>query len=300
MPENQEKFKTITDQNLQEMRQHGTKDFPLGVYQDDLAQFEQGKIPWHWHEEIQFDLVVKGSIHFQIGSRGFVLSEGQVIFINAGVLHQILPEAGTEGQIAAYVLRDSLLEADVLSAVYQKCLLPVIKGPVDCVVFDNGEEIDRQAAVYLERIQDLFIKEEIGYQIEIKGLLCCLFGCLLKRAKQGSRMVSVRERRDMERIKEAITFIERHYDEPLSLIQIAERLALSRSELCRCFHRVMDITPYEYLIQYRIKEASKRLRQTDDKILDIALQCGFDSIGHMGRYFRRYCGCSPSVFRKKI
>ena len=62
----------------------------------------------------------------------------------------------------------------------------------------------------------------------------------------------------------------------------------------------MDITPYEYLIQHRIKEASKRLRQTDDRILDIALQCGFDSIGHMGRYFRRYCGCSPSAFRKKL
>ncbi len=154
--------------------------------------------------------------------------------------------------------------------------------------------------MYLRQIQDVFIKEDTGYQIEIKGLLCCLFSCLLKRAKQGSRSVSARERRDMERIKEAITFIEGHYEESLSLGQIAAQLALSRSELCRCFQRVMDITPYEYLIQHRIKEASKRLRQTDDRILDIALQCGFDSIGHMGRYFRRYCGCSPSAFRKKL
>ncbi len=300
MLENKEILTTITDHNLQEMRQHGTKDFPLGVYRDNLLQFEQGKIPWHWHEEIQFDLVVKGEIYFQIGSRGFWLKEGQAIFINAGVLHQILPREKREGQIAAYVLRDSLLEADVLSAVYQRCLLPIVKGSIDSVVFDRGEDLDNQAAMYLRQIQDVFIKEDTGYQIEIKGLLCCLFSCLLKRAKQGSRSVSARERRDMERIKEAITFIEGHYEESLSLGQIAAQLALSRSELCRCFQRVMDITPYEYLIQHRIKEASKRLRQTDDRILDIALQCGFDSIGHMGRYFRRYCGCSPSAFRKKL
>ena len=300
MPENQEKLTTITDQNLQEMRQHGTKDFPLGVYQDDLTQFEQGIIPWHWHEEIQFDLVVNGRIYFQIGSRGFWLSKGQSIFINAGVLHQILPQKDMEGQITAYVLRDSLLEADVLSAVYQKCLLPVIKGPIDSVVFDSEDALDRQAAMYLQQIQDCFARQDTGYQIEIKGLLCCLFSCLLKRAKRESQTMSPREHRDMERIKEAILFIENHYEEPLSLGQIAEHLALSRSELCRCFQRVMAITPYEYLIQYRIKEASKRLRQTDNKILDIALQCGFDSIGHMGRYFRRYCGCSPSAFRKNL
>ena len=297
MPEKQRKFTTVTDHNLQEMRQHGTTEFPVGVYTDDFAEFEQGMIPWHWHEEIQFDLVLEGRIHFQTGSRVTILTSGQAVFINAGVLHQILPEEGTEGKIAAYVLRDSLLESDVLSEVYQKCILPVIKGQTDCVVFE--EEGGREAK-YLREIKELFENAEAGCQIEIKGLFCCLWGCLLKKAQREIGTVSLRERRDMDRIKTAIMYIQSRFNEPLSLEAMAGCLAVSKSELCRCFQRVMGITPYEYLIRHRIGEASKLLRQTDERILDIALACGFDSIGHMGRYFRRYCGCSPSAFRKKI
>lgn len=294
-----EKSRTVTDQNLQEMRQHGTKDFPLGVYLDDFAEFEQGMIPWHWHEEMQFDLVVEGKIRFQIGSKSFVLTEGQAIFINTGVLHQIFPAEGAEGKIYAYVLRDSLLESDVLSAVYSRCLSPVVKGQTDCIVFEGKDENEGRAVSYLKQIRDSFFLEENGYQIEVKGLLCCLWSCLLKKEQWAAMPVSAREHRDMERVKAAITLIHNHYEEALSLEEIAAQAAVSKSELCRCFRRVMDVTPYEYLIQYRIQRASERLRQTDENILEISLQCGFDSIGHMGRYFRKYCGCSPSAFRKK-
>lgn len=298
MTTDQEKMKTITDGNLQEMRQHGTKDFPLGVYLDDFAQVDQARIPWHWHEEIQFDLVVEGSIQFQIGSKAYVLQEGQCMFINTGVLHQIFPVEGMKGKLYAFVLRDSLLETDALSAVFRKCLLPLLKGQVDCIAFMEEGAIDKRAADLLRRIWDSFLEKEAGYQIEIKGLLCCLWSCLLKKNQQKVNPITSRERRDMDRVKTAITFMQEHYQEPLSLEDIAGQLALSKSELCRCFQRVMHTTPYDYLIQCRVRAASERLKRSDERILDIALQCGFDSLGHMGRYFRKYLGCSPSAFRK--
>lgn len=299
MPLNKEKERTVTNQNLQEMRQHGTKDFPLGIYLDDLSEFEEGRIPWHWHEEIQFDLVVEGQIQFQVGNKSFVLTEGQVIFINSGVLHRICPAEGSGGKLYAYVLRDCLLENDVLSAVYRKCLSPVVKGQRDCAVFSGTEENGRDVIFYLRKIRESFFQKETGYQIEVKGLLCCLWSCLLKKEQWETAPAPAREQRDMERVKRAIRYMQQHYEERLSLEDIAGELAVSRSELCRCFRRVMDVTPYEYLIQYRIRRASERLKKTDDSILEVALQCGFDSIGHMGRYFRKYCGCSPSAFRKK-
>lgn len=298
MASNQEKMRTITDSNLQEMRQHGTKDFPMGVYLDDFTHVDQARIPWHWHEEIQFDLVIEGNIRFQIGSKTYVLREGQCIFINTGVLHQIFPEEGAKGKLYAFVLRDSLLETDALSAVYRKCLLPVLKGQVDCIAFMEEGGTDESAAKLLMRIWDSFHKKEAGYQMEIKGLLCCLWSCILKKSRQKTDPITARQRRDMDRVKTAITFMQEHYPEPLSLEDIAGQLALSKSELCRCFQRVMHTTPYDYLIQCRVRAASERLKRSDERILDIALQCGFDSLGHMGRYFRKYLGCSPSAFRK--
>lgn len=298
MYKEQEKQRTIRDKNLQEVRQHGTKDFPLAVYMDDFAEFEQGRIPWHWHDEVQFDVVLEGCIQFQIGSKLFELSEGQAIFINSGVLHQIFPTNGLGGKIVAYVLRSGLLEADRLSAVYQNCLVPILKGQIDCIVFQQIERLDKTILALLGEIKELYQTKGVGWQIEVKGLLCCIWSNLLKKEKQERGIVSTKEHRDMDRVKTAITFMQSHYQDALSLAQIAESTALSRSELCRCFRRVMGITPYEYLIQYRVQEAAKKIRQTDGRILDIALSCGFDSLGHMGRYFRKYCGCTPSSFRK--
>lgn len=294
-----DKMQTVTDQNLQEMRQHGSKDFPIGVYLDDFSRGDQEIIPWHWHEEIQFDLVVEGTVHFQIGRKAFDLKEGQCIFINTGVLHQIFPAEGTDGKLCAYVLKDSLLESDVLSGVYQKCMAPVLGGQLDCVVFCDNTEADLLAAKCLTRIRNSFLQMETGYQIEIKGQLCMLWSLILKKEKQNFSAVTARERRDMDRVKDAISYIRLHYREEVSLEDIAEHLAISKSELCRCFKRVMNTTPYDYLIQCRIREATKRLRGTDEKVLNIALQCGFDSSGHMGRYFRKYCGCSPSDLRRR-
>ncbi len=180
MPENQEKLTTITDQNLQEMRQHGTKDFPLGVYQDDLTQFEQGIIPWHWHEEIQFDLVVNGRIYFQIGSRG-ILAVKRTIY-----LYQCRGSASnfaTEGYGRAdhcICLRDSLLEADVLSAVYQKMSSASDKGPIDSVVFDSEDALIGRPPCICNRYRIAFARQDTGYQIEIKGLLCCLLVAFLR------------------------------------------------------------------------------------------------------------------------
>lgn len=298
MTQEQEKIVTVTDSNLQEMRQHGTKDFPLGVYLDDFAHVEKGRIPWHWHEEVQFDLVLEGSVHFQIGSKAYVLREGQCIFINSGVMHQIYPLDGTSGKLYAFVFKASLLETDALSAVYRRCLLPVLKGPADCIAFTEGDEAQKRASDLLSRIQERFMQQEAGFQMELKGLLCCLWSCLMKKSQQAASPATARERRDMDRVKTAILYIQEHYPEPLSLEDIAGQLALSKSELCRCFQRVMGTTPYDYLIQCRVRAASRLLRHSDERILDIALQCGFDSLGHMGRYFRKYLDCSPSAFRK--
>ena len=196
MYKEQEKQRTIRDKNLQEVRQHGTKDFPLAVYMDDFAEFEQGRIPWHWHDEVQFDVVLEGCIQFQIGSKLFELSKGQAIFINSGVLHQIFPTNGLGGKIVAYVLRSGLLEADRLSAVYQNCLVPILKGQIDCIVFQQIERLDKTILALLGEIKELYQTKGVGWQIEVKGLLCCIWSNLLKKEKQERGIVSTKEHRD--------------------------------------------------------------------------------------------------------
>ncbi len=59
----------------------------------------------------------------------------------------------------------------------------------------------------------------------------------------------------------------------------------------------MHITPHQYVIRRRIERAKQLLKQSDLRIVDIALACGFANQSHFSRHFRRIVGISPKEFR---
>lgn len=73
--------KTVVDTSLRELRRHGSDDFSIGIYRDDFSEFEHGQIAWHWHDEIQFDYIIKGTILVQVGTSEFVLKPGRVFLL---------------------------------------------------------------------------------------------------------------------------------------------------------------------------------------------------------------------------
>ena len=101
----------------------------------------------------------------------------------------------------------------------------------------------------------------------------------------------------MARIKDAMTYMQQNFSCKVSLEDVAQVVAISKSELCRCFRRVLKVSPMEYLIQFRLEEASRQLLSTDKSVTQIALETGFDSPSHLGRFFLKEFGCTPRQYR---
>lgn len=59
--------KIVTDENLMETIQHGSKDYPFCFYYDNLSLFDFNCIDWHWHSELEFVLVEKGTVNCSVG-----------------------------------------------------------------------------------------------------------------------------------------------------------------------------------------------------------------------------------------
>ena len=59
--------KIVTDENLMETIQHGSKDYPFCFYYDNLNLFDFNCIDWHWHSELEFVLVEKGTVNCSVG-----------------------------------------------------------------------------------------------------------------------------------------------------------------------------------------------------------------------------------------
>jgi AraC-like DNA-binding protein len=95
----------------------------------------------------------------------------------------------------------------------------------------------------------------------------------------------------------ARTYLDRHYDRPITIKQVSQEAALSPYHFIRMFQRVYKQTPHQYVIQRRIEKAKTLLRSSDLSITDICAAVGFESLGSFSALFRRETGLSPSTYR---
>lgn len=103
-----------------------------------------------------------------------------------------------------------------------------------------------------------------------------------------------------ERSKRIVEFIRDNYMNKICLGHFRRVLPLSTRQLCRCFLSEVKITIFEYLRLYRLLRASVLLHETDRKIIDVALDCGYESVSTFYCDFKRHFGMQPKVFRRKV
>jgi AraC family L-rhamnose operon regulatory protein RhaS len=95
----------------------------------------------------------------------------------------------------------------------------------------------------------------------------------------------------------AISYIEDHYLEPLTLEEIAARSNISVRHLNRIFQSYYQTTPISYLQRLRLERARMLLRQSGLPITKISYDCGFNDSNYFTRQFTKAYGLSPKAFR---
>jgi AraC family transcriptional regulator len=99
------------------------------------------------------------------------------------------------------------------------------------------------------------------------------------------------------KLSQAIDYINANLSRNLTLTEISAELDLSQYYFCRVFKRSIGMTPHQYLIQQRVEKSKQLLKQPEQKIIEIATQCGFANPSHFARCFRQRMGISPQQFR---
>jgi AraC-like DNA-binding protein len=79
---------------------------------------------------------------------------------------------------------------------------------------------------------------------------------------------------------------------------MAREAGLSPYHFLRTFEHVTGVTPHQYVLRARLREAAIRLASGRDKVLDIALDSGFGDVSNFNRAFRTEFGVSPRRYRQ--
>ena len=97
-------------------------------------------------------------------------------------------------------------------------------------------------------------------------------------------------------LTEARAFIEAHFDEPVTLAQLAELSALSVSRFATAFRQQFGSSPYRYLCGLRIERAQALLLAGVPGSV-VAAEVGFFDQSHLSRRFQELVGKPPGAFR---
>jgi AraC-like DNA-binding protein len=103
------------------------------------------------------------------------------------------------------------------------------------------------------------------------------------------------------RVTSVVRLIERHPDAALDLENLAQTARLSPYHFLRTFERLTGVTPHQFVLRARLREAALRLsapKPARPKILDIALDCGFADVSNFNRSFRTEFGVTPREYAR--
>lgn len=290
-----------------EDRQHGTLDYPVGIYETDLNKMYLGLVGWHRHDEVEFILVKEGKACFYAGDTSVILEKGQGLFINHDVLHSVKALEDTDCLYYSMVLHPAFIFTYIHNSLSTDYLLPVMNHPSlqHLLLYESDERLGQLLHI-LEQIIALDKEKAFAYELRVKGLFIDAWLIILEQIPFLFDNHKPRKKEqlllDEDRIKEAIAYIGAHYSEPITLQDIAGAIHISKSECCRCFKRCLHSTPFEVLTLYRIYSAVTIInRDTENlSISEIALRTGFNSCSYFNKQFKKHLGCTPSELRNRV
>lgn len=288
------------DNTDREIVKYKSGDFPFLIYTDEFRLFDEGYIRWHWHNDLQISYVVKDKICFQVSGQKITLEPGDGIFFNSNVIHQIKPYKYNCNMISIMFDKKIICGNDQ-SLIFKKYVDTVINtNNLDFVVLKKDINWQNDILKYIKEINSSYNNQEYGYELEIVNNLNLIWLNLIRNLKDKIESPSKKISPDNKRVKTAINYIKNNYSREISLEDIAKSCNISKSECCRSFKRILNMTPFEYLMEFRVLKATEYLYNTDDSISNICTKVGFNGISYFGKTFKKIINCTPSQYRANI
>ena len=158
-----------------------------------------------------------------------------------------------------------------------------------------SEEELAEASGMIFRLQEEMDRRRPGYRF----LACVHLMNLIGFVSRCYSMEPQPSLRPLLKMGEVLSFIECHYQEPITIRQLTKIAGMSESTLMRTFQRVMKRSPVDHVIRVRVSRACQLLQRPETRITEVAFQCGFNDSNYFSRQFRKVTGLTPRQFRSR-
>lgn len=266
-------------------------EYPYVFHHVDLSKTP---IPWHWHEALEFCLILQGSVKVSTAGQTQVFRKGEGLFLNSNVLMAMTE--GSDCILDSHLFHPVFLSGHFKSVFETKYLNPVIQNrSLDMLPLRGETSVQNQLLQKLRQLSRL--QEQQDVELQTRNLVSEIWLLLLEELKH-TEIRSV-PTKNQDRILTMLAFLQENYAQKLTLQDIAEAGAVSTRECLRCFQNSIHQSPMEYLMEYRVQAAARLLESTDLSVTEISMRTGWGSSSYFTKTFREFRGKTPNAYRKE-
>lgn len=258
---------------------------PAKIFLGD-ASSGNNHYPLHWHEHLEFDLVLSGMIRGYVNQKQVEIGADDFFFVNSGELHETKAEDSAPFRTVTILLSYQLLK--------EYC--PEIEN----YEFDfKGKDMAKRKIIELvKECARIFERKEEYYKLELSILLRKICYVLLTDCKRRKEVINTnRELKDMRQIKKILSYMEDNYENNFTLDTIAGDIGMSPTYFSRFFKKCTGESYYHYLNKIRLYHANLELMNSDSNITAIAYNNGFSNVKSFIEVFKKVYHITPAKYR---
>ena len=242
----------------------------------DFLKVETGidfSFPPHMHGAFELITVTDGMMTVTVDKKEYALSKGEALLVFPNQIHALHTEENSR-----HIL-----------CIFSPHLVKAYSG-----IFLHKQPLDNRFSIDEANTERLFKMQNCDSILQIKGFLytmCAEFDA-------HATYVDCKQKKE-DLLFKIFRFVEENYEKDCSLSALAEASSYHSVYLSRYFKRAVGLSFTDYVNRYRINESSYILKNSSEKILDIAYSCGFDSLRSFNRNFKSIMGLTPQEYRQK-
>ncbi len=253
-------------------------DYPLLLLDNTITKNDSRLSLIHCHNEIQIIHVLSGNLVIYSLSSTHYCSKGDIIFINTNVFHKIVSH---NSHYRSLLFNDSLIKILNNDNHYYKII-----GDLYYDIFIYHDDISINSINLIYNNEDNYFKT-----IQLLTLWYQLTNLIIK--KDTNNTIS-----NNTDITQLLSYINENYKNQITLHDLSIYSYLSSSTIQRLFKKFTSLSPYDYIIHYRLEKSVNLLVDTTMSISKIADNIGYTSTSLYISHFKKYYKYTPLQYRQ--
>lgn len=267
------------------------------IYLDDTIGVNTRYQVLHYHDALEINMIKSGTGYYMINGNRYEFEPGDILIINSNDLH------------CAYETRDLVMQVITFDAGWFMGNLrydPQLLSPFQEIGLHFTNLLDRNHPE-MPHMRWLLQQMQQEHRQQLPSVASMVYVYMIQffvHLNRHFRQLDLRKPEDavsavqLDKVRYVLSTLDERYAYPWTLKELSALVYLSPSRFSSLFSRTVGMSPISYLTHLRLEKVCDRLGETDEKIVEIAMECGFRSLSNFNRLFKRHMGMKPKDLRK--